>query len=307
MSEYTSALRTSGWSHTIEPINYCDVGDCIDDATTFIISFHNGIHGEQIKIDLPRPPPIKAVISDFIYTPFESKQYSITLQPDIDGSLLSNDRFKILPSDHSDSSNKRSKIIGYLKDRHANSPTLAGSKIFCRDHPAPPIEPLNSNAFQALFGIHFVEDGKTYTRPISFYEYCCCWQLDKNLIVELAKDPKRLLLLKGAVPSKTSHMILHSVYTKLCALRTSNTTSFDTNAQSAPAATTVSFLNGATSIKLPTPETWKKAYLDDPETAIMADMISNPSAITKQNLLKIHYAYRQPMRERRIILLQNIL
>jgi hypothetical protein len=254
ISQYTSALETSGWNHIVEPIHYCDVGDFVNNSATFIISFHNRIHGEYIKIDLPRPPPIKVVISDFIYAHFESKQYSITLQPGIDSNLLLyTDRFEVLPNDHSDSSDKRSKIIGYLKDQHTKSPTLAGSKIFCRDHPAPAIEPLNSNAFQALFGIHFVEDGKTHTRPISFYEYCCCWQLDKNLIVELAKDPKRTLLLQGAVPSKTSHMILHSVYTKLCALRTSNTTFFDTNAQSASAATATYFLNGATSIKLPTP------------------------------------------------------
>jgi hypothetical protein len=71
ISQYTSALETSGWNHTIKPIHYCDVGDCVDDSATFIISFHNGIHGEHIKIDLPRPPPIKTVISDFIYTPFE--------------------------------------------------------------------------------------------------------------------------------------------------------------------------------------------------------------------------------------------
>jgi hypothetical protein len=116
-----------------------------------------------------------------------------------------------------------------------------------------------------------------------------------------------MLLLQGAAPSKTSHMILNSVYTKLCALWTSNTTFFDMNAQSAPATTAISFLNGATSIKLPTPATWHKAYLDDPETKIMIDMITNPSTITKPNLLLIHYAYRQPMHERRIILLQKML
>ena len=63
---------------------------------------------------------------------------------------------------------------------------------------------------------------------------------------------------------------------------------------------TVTILNGTTSIPLPSQDDWSLAYKSDKECTTIIQMIKNQSLITKENLEKVHYTYRQPIRNSEI-------
>jgi hypothetical protein len=90
---------------------------------------------------------------------------------------------------------------------------------------------------------------------------------------------------------------------------TSKTKPFlDTSQHAASAAISISsYLSGSTSTTLPSRDFWINAYRCNPETSLMLDMLSNPSLIVKENLEKIHYVYRQPLRSGMIKLHEEML
>ena len=153
-------------------------------------------------------------------------------------------------------------------------------KVYDRAGIAPPLDLPNFNPFGRLFGIIFQDsDGHSRTRTISPYEYCHCWGLDPNLIVSLSEGVHNLQLLDAALPANTSHAIIEAVLSKLTDLKFRHTEFLDSRDAAAPAATALSFLQGATTLKLPSPATWRDAYKNDPETSLLIEMIQKPQLI----------------------------
>ena len=68
-----------------------------------------------------------------------------------------------------------------------------------------------------------------------------------------------------------------------------------------PAGTIVNVMNGATIIKTPSPEVWKKAYSDDVECKLVLKFLDDPSTITNKNLQTIHRKYQQPLRSSNLV------
>ena len=60
-------------------------------------------------------------------------------------------------------------------------------------------------------------------------------------------------------------------------------------------------------MKLPTKETWQRAYNDDKDCSLIMRMLQNPGLIKKENLEKIHHTFRGPMRTSNIILEDGLL
>jgi hypothetical protein len=154
------------------------------------------------------------------------------------------------------------------------------------------LEQPNFNPFRRLFGVTFNDtDNRERIRIISPYEYCQCWNMDKNLIIQFAKTVANTDLLSTALPGKTSAAIMEAILSTLTAIWLDQSTFLDATTPTAAAATAHTFLSGVTILKLPSIETWKKAYTDDEETNLIINMICNPSLIKKDNLEKIHYVF----------------
>jgi hypothetical protein len=125
--------------------------------------------------------------------------------------------------------------------------------------------------------------------------------MDRNLIVDFAQTVANINLLKSALPGNTSSAILQALLSKLTEIRFEQSTFLDSSAPgAAPAVTAMSFISGATTLKLPTKETWRAAYEADEETKNIINMLADPSTIKKDTLEAVHFIYRQPLRDSRI-------
>jgi hypothetical protein len=296
ISQFLKSIEPNGWSVTKEHIHFPTVGDCIDHSTNLYIGIHTGVTGMKINITIPRPPIRYPKIEDHIYKPFDTSEFSLSTLPDADDE--SDEQFESKQPASTSESPLHTSIINHLVRKGPATSILAGTNICSRNHPAPSIDPFNFNPFQQLFGIQFEnEQKKINTRGISLFEYCRCWGVDKNLIIDFAKSHDNLILFQSTIPEKTSKLILQSVYETLSDIRNETTSFLDTSQHAASAAISISsYLSGSTSTTLPSRDFWIKAYRRDPETSLMLDMLSNPSLILKENLEKIHYVYRQPLR-----------
>jgi hypothetical protein len=109
---------------------------------------------------------------------------------------------------------------------------------------APPLNPFNFNPFHRLFGVKFKDSSaKIRIRIISPYEYCQCWNTDNNLIVDFAQTVTNI---------NTLSAILEALLSKLTEIRLEQSSFLDSSAPAAPATTAMSFISGATTLKLPT-------------------------------------------------------
>jgi hypothetical protein len=309
LHQLEKTLIPQGWSFTRDVIHHPDLGDCIDQSTTFLLGIHTGITGLDHQIPLIRPPITSSTIEHFIYKPFDHEEFETSDLPDQELSDPHDRKFRISKSP--DQHKSKSKSLTTHNLEYANTPTatLVGTRVCDRDYPAPPIDPFNFNPFNQLFGITFLtKSGRSHIRAISLYEYSRCWGMDPNLIVTFAKSMTNISLLSSTIPSKTSIFILKSIHDTLTKIRSENTSFLDTSA--APAATAItipSFLSGATQSTLPTRATWIQAYQRDPETQQMLRLLQNPGLLIKAELDQIHYVYRQPIRSSMIEKLDNLL
>jgi hypothetical protein len=307
ISQFLRSIEPEGWSVSNEHIHFPEIGDCIDHSTNIYIGFHTGVTGLEINIIIPRPPVRYPKIEDHIYTPFDTSEFSLSTLPDADDE--SDEQFESKQPDSTAESPLKTKIINHLLNKGQTSNIFAGTNVCSRNHPAPNIDAYNFNPFQQLFGIQFKnEREKINTRGISLFEYCRCWGVDKNLTIDFAKSHDNLILLQSTLPKNSSKLILQSVYEKLSDIRNQTSTFLDTSDHAAPAAISISsYLSGSTSTTLPSRDFWIEAYKRDKETTMILDMLSNPSLIIKENLEKIHYVYRQPLRCGMIKLHENML
>jgi hypothetical protein len=106
--------------------------------------------------------------------------------------------------------------------------------------------------------------------------------MNNNLIVDFAKTVSNIDLLESALPRNTSLAIIEATLCKLTEIRFEQLSFMDSLAQVAPAATAISFISGATTLKLPTVESWRATYESDEETKTIIAMLRNPSTISKK-------------------------
>jgi len=90
---------------------------------------------------------------------------------------------------------------------------------------------------------------------------------------------------------------------RLDEIRADNVELLDTSTQAAPATLSVApiFLNGAIGTRLPSPDRWAKAIANDDECKLMLDMVRNPANCVKENIDKVHFIYRNSLRNGLII------
>jgi hypothetical protein len=209
-------------------------------------------------------------------------------------------KFEIKPSSPTPASPLSSIITYHLIQKGDHPATLVGTNVYSRSGRGPPLNPYNFNPFHQLFGVEFKDSSaKTRIRIISPYEYCQCWNMNNNLIVDFAKKISNIDLLESALPGNTSLAIIEATLSKLTEIRFEQSSFLDSSAQAAPAATAMSFISGATTLKLPTIVSWRAAYESDEETKTIIAMLQNPSTINKTTLEIIHFIYRQSHNQHR--------
>ena len=184
-------------------------------------------------------------------------------------------------------------------DDDENIPTLQGTFVYDTYFPAPPLAPTNKNIFNELFGIIYKDENNIlHTRKISMYEYCCCFGLKNEVLNKMAENNRNLELLRHAMPAITSSFILEKASDLLqLVVRDHSEFAMNEHPELAPAAVSNVLMNGIINHKLPDDNTWRQAIADDPECKIILQMIKKPALIVKENLDKIHYRLRQPMRD----------
>ena len=127
------------------------------------------------------------------------------------------------------------------------------------------------------------------------------YHLDDDIVyqyaVRLTNTPTYDGLVTG-VPGLTSEYIFSSILQDLISIRNENTmsTSHDDELDGHQVAATV--LTGFTSLPMPDDGIWLKAYAKDRECVQLLRMVLVPSLRTKRvETDKVHYAYRQPLRQ----------
>ena len=296
------------WSVTCEHLEFTSFGDCIDSSCNIMFGIHTGVIGRRIDIQLIRPPQIPVCIEDNIYKPFDEDKFIMSNQPSASSDEAESDRFRTKDSATIVSKQYSSQVEFHLIRKNHDPVSLVGTKVFSRNGTAPALEHPNFNPFQRLFGITFNDSSdQSRVRIISPYEYCQCWNMDRNLIIPFARNISNIDLLETALPGNTSAAIMEAILCTLTSIRMEQSDFMDTSSEAAPAATAHTFLLGATTLKLPTVETWRESYLQDDESKRIMNMIENPSLIGKEALDKVHYIFRQPIRDNRIKLIDGLL
>ena len=92
------------------------------------------------------------------------------------------------------------------------------------------------------------------------------------------------------------------MHDRLLSIHDSNLEIFDPSNHAAPAALANVFVNGSIGHRLPDAAAWKKAYDSDEESRQLLRMINNPSLVVNEHLSKVHHTLRMPLRQRLLVL-----
>lgn len=159
----------------------------------------------------------------------------------------------------------------------------------------------SANVFGRLFGIEFKADDDTFVRPLSLFEFVCCFNLTDDLTYKLSHTSSESFN-DAAIPAFTSASILQECHSRLASICDANLQLYEPNITHAPAAMANVFINGTTGSRLPDHPKWISAYDSDPSCRLIKDMITNPSRINNESLQKIHSSFRMPLWESLLVL-----
>ena len=175
------------------------------------------------------------------------------------------------------------------------------------DSLCPPFDSSScANLFRNHFGVEFHDDGHTFIRAISPFEFTSCFGFMDALRYTLSQ-PGNWFALDAGVPSLTSGWVFDHILERLIAIRDSNMEIHQPNQIAAPAATIQAFLGGATSTALPTRDRWIQAYDNDPELSRVRSMVLNPSTILNAALRDVNYNFHSALRHSLIVIEDNML
>ena len=188
------------------------------------------------------------------------------------------------------------------------TPPFAPSPVFVLDPDFPALEPLPTAAalpsrFSATFGIPFTCSlGSNHVRAFSTAELLLCYSAPSPIIAALPSSsiPSDFgISLATCCPFKLgSHFISHLIDIHLFA---------SIDAANSPTEFVTRSLVSTTSSSRPIPTQldWLSAYRDDPDTTLLLDRLSSNTPISKHDLLSIHSAYRDYIRQDRLSLLDG--
>ena len=140
----------------------------------------------------------------------------MSIHPSASDNEADQDAFQSQPAEEEASQPHGHITLNYLLKKGNTPNSFVGARVCSRVGTAPPLEPLNFNPFGRLFGITYSDPHSNYkTQIISAYEYCHCWQMDPNLVVQFAQNIRHLDLLDTALPSKTSRAVIEAMLSTL--------------------------------------------------------------------------------------------
>jgi hypothetical protein len=179
---FKRSMQRSGWLMSSTDIYYPDVGNSVADSAAFLLGVHKAATGNHKPIRVAMPPSVcPDSLASFIYKPFNSKEYVISLarhQPDFD---LSECTGMNPISSVSDTKDQRDKCIYQMHRACDDKGVFAGSGVYCLSGLCPPFCASNNNPLASTFGIEFSMDEDTFVRPISTYKVTSCFKLDKDV------------------------------------------------------------------------------------------------------------------------------
>lgn len=308
VDEFHAKLSRCGWIISSQHLSYPDFGDAIDDSTTLMIGVHQASTSNHSPLDVPEPPlPTCHRLSDFLYEPFNKPEMIVSHAKDTaafaDSTLTASPPILEPPT-------SRRYFSKRLYDLHRSADDITlrvGSGVYSTSGLCPPLSAPSDNIFDNTFGIEFSIKNASLVRPISQYEVASCFSLDNNLTYKMAHSDTFPLLDLG-IPGCTSSWILNAIFERLVSVRNENAEIIDPSTNAAPAAVSIPiFLNGAVGTRVPDNAAWQRAYQSDKNCKEILNMLKNPALVKKENLLKLHYTYRQPMRDSNIVLEDGIL
>lgn len=304
VSSFVSMVEQHDWVVSDSVVEFPSYGDTIASSVRVLIGAYSMSTSDAQPVHIPVAPSCPSTpIARFIWPPFNIRTYAVSYSKD-------STNFSKDVSDSDSPANLRLsdpipciqasasfQVLYRLHTTEQDDSIQAGSEVVSTSHLCPPYRPNSQNhLFGPYFGIKYRCDDDTFIRAISPFEFSRCFGLSDNLTYHLSKKDYQHQLDNG-IPSRTSSSILILCYDRLKHIRDSNTQIFDPSNHSAPAALANVFLNGSVAARLPDAKAWSEAYDDDPETRLIKSMISNPSLVTRDNLLQVHHSLRMPLRQ----------
>ena len=310
---FITKCRSTGWIISRTELAFPDYGDSIDGSTYVIIGVHETTDTTVAPLQLKTPPSLPSQpLADYIYPKFNDRRFVLAFSRDDDLFNKADDMPQLIVTEpkraHTRDTSATCDILYHLHRDGADTSNLAGSHVFNLAGLCPTFESCpNSNLFRNYFGIQFNKDDHSYVRGISPFEYASAFRFGPDLTYRLS-HPTHMHALDAGIPALTSTWLSHQLQERLMEIRDANCEIYDQSHYAAPAAHIQAFLNGAIGTRLPTSEAWIRAYANDPDLKLIHEFVLNPSKITNNaNLQKVDYNYRQPLRQGRIFLENNLL
>jgi hypothetical protein len=315
---FTQCLHSSGWVITNTQISFPSFGDSISGLCRLIIAVHSDTEEKCSPIEIITPPQLPPrPIARHIWALFNRPEHAVSYSKNdksFNNHAVNDNCLQPLgasiPSDTQQTACPDGVRVDYYLHRHDNNPAnLVGSAVICIDGLCPPFNPIaNTNVFGHYFGIEYRWEGSTYIRAISPFEFVSCFRLSNKLTYALS-HPLNAFCLDAAVSALTSAQIFDAILDRCIQIHQRNFDIFEANQYAAPAACIQTFLSRAVGIRLPLPDQWAKAYLNDAETVAIVRFVKNPGTITTKNLdaAKLNATYCTALRQSQIILNNGIL
>jgi hypothetical protein len=280
-------------------ISYPNFGDSIPGGCRLIIGIHSNTEPDCKALVILTPPSIPTrPLACFIWALFNTPEHAVSYAKDYKSfnlQVINNNGVPHLrvstPTSNQEASTTHVIKLGYYLHRHCNNPhVLAGSSVVRLDGLCPAFDPTdNQYLFGHFFGVKFTHNGHEYVHAISQFELASCLRLSDEFTYCLA-EPLNSFCLDCTVPNLTSAQIFDKIHEQCIHIRLENFEIFQPNQFAVPAEYTHTFpcvqmfLNGAVGTRLPSRDSWVKAYSDDPKMSTIISFVENSGTISQQNL-----------------------
>ncbi len=236
---------------------YLDIGDSIANLCMVITAVHSYCASNVDPLVLKSPPAMAPLsISLYFWEPFNRPEHSISFGwDDVDFNKNKTCKMRASTPKPTDTSLSTGIVNKYhLHCKRSDGTILVGSSLSSGDSVCRPFESCpNQNLFQQYFGLEFHHDGHTYVCAISTYKFARCFNLINK--VQYHVSHKRYKFgLDAAMPIHTVAWLFKHVHSHLVYLHDSYREIFFPNQFAAPAATSLTLINGAICTCIPSKE-----------------------------------------------------